>query len=106
MYKNIFGGNITNIYVRSRFSRACVRLTTCVRAHKRTAYMEHCRARTPIPHHFSQLLQAHPRSPHYFLHPPFLRPFPPPPPLSASQHHLLLQTARPHHVPEELHPVA
>src|SRR6218665_302833 len=27
---------------------------------------------TPIPHHFSQLLQAHSRSRHYLLHPPFL----------------------------------
>src|SRR6218665_1874659 len=27
---------------------------------------------TPIPHHFSQLLQARPRSRHYLLHPPFL----------------------------------
>src|SRR6218665_1045985 len=47
--------------------------------------------RTPISHHFSQLLQAQLRSRHYLLHPPFSRPSPPP--LSTRQHHLRQQTS-------------
>src|SRR6218665_1237064 len=43
-----------------------------------------------VPHHFSQLLQAHP---------PFTRPSSPPP-LSARQHHLFHEIVHPHHVPE------
>src|SRR6218665_1130140 len=59
--------------------------------------------RTQIPHYFSQLLQAHPRSHQYLLHPPFPRSSPPPPPLSTCQHHLLLQTSHPHHMPDHHH---
>src|SRR6218665_1164911 len=48
--------------------------------------------RAPVPHHFSQLLQAaHSRSHQHLLHAPFPRPSSPPP-LSARQHHLFLQT--------------
>lgn len=45
--------------------------------------------RTPVPHHFSQLLQAQLRSHQNLLHPPISWPFPPPLPLSSHQHHHL-----------------
>src|SRR6218665_2039709 len=37
-------------------------------------------AGAPIPHHFSQLVQAHPRPRQNLIHPPFPRLSPPPPP--------------------------